>query len=56
VIGGVGGTLVKGATSLVAKDGASEISGAVAGSYIGEKSGKIAENYLDKKDEKNDKK
>ncbi|WP_242459978.1 hemagglutinin repeat-containing protein [Pantoea agglomerans] len=56
VIGGVGGTVVKGATSLVAKDGASEISGAVAGSYISEKSGKIAENYLDKKDEKNDKK
>lgn len=56
VIGGVGGTVVKGATSLVAKDGTSEITGAVAGSYIGEKAGKIAENYLDKKDDKNDKK
>jgi len=54
VIGGIGEIVVKGATSLVAKDGASEINGAVPGSYVREKAGKIVEDYLNKRDKKND--
>lgn len=52
VIGVLGGTAMKEAASLIAKDGTSEITGTVAGSYIGERTGNLAKDYLDKEDKK----
>jgi len=56
IIGGVGGEVIKGAVSKLGKDTVSDLTGAVIGGYISEKSGNAVKDTLDKKDNANVKK
>ncbi|MGR3755584.1 MULTISPECIES: hypothetical protein [Edwardsiella] len=56
VSGGIGGTVIKGAISTVAKDSLSDLIGATSGSYINEKTGGFVEDVLNEKDKNNVKK
>ena len=56
VVGGVGGTIIKETVSKVGKETVSDLTGAVLGSYISEKTGSGVKNSLDKKDDTNAKK
>jgi len=56
VVGSVGGTIIKGSTSTVAKESISDLSGAVGGSYISEKTGNLVKNTLEEIDKNNVKK
>lgn len=56
VVGGVGGELIKGVGSTLRKDAVSDLTGAVLGGCIGEKTGNAVKDELDKKDKTNAKK
>ncbi|MDY4366166.1 hemagglutinin repeat-containing protein [Pectobacterium brasiliense] len=56
VIGGVGGEVIKGATSKLGKDAISDLTGTIIGGYISEKTGNAVKDTLDKKDDANAKK
>ncbi|WP_330451892.1 VENN motif pre-toxin domain-containing protein [Pantoea agglomerans] len=56
IIGGVGGEVIKGAVLKLGKDTVSDLTGAVIGGYISEKSGNAVKDTLDKKDNANVKK
>ncbi|WP_312217411.1 VENN motif pre-toxin domain-containing protein [Pantoea vagans] len=56
VVGGIGGEIIKGAASKLGKDSISDLTGAVLGGYISEKTGNAAKDYLDEKDDANAKK
>ncbi|MBA5227122.1 VENN motif pre-toxin domain-containing protein [Pectobacterium aroidearum] len=56
VIGGVGGEVIKGATSKLGKDAISNLTGTIIGGYISEKTGNAVKDTLDKKDDANAKK
>lgn len=53
VIGGVGGEVIKGATSKLGKDAISDLTGTIIGGYISEKTGNTVKETLDKKDDGN---
>jgi filamentous hemagglutinin len=55
VAGGIGGTIIKGVTSKVAEEAVSDLTGAIGGSYLSEKTGNFVKDNLDGK-EKNDNK
>ncbi|MCX0499396.1 filamentous hemagglutinin, partial [Erwinia billingiae] len=55
VAGGIGGTIIKGVTSKVAEEAVSDLTGAISGSYLIEKTGNYVKDNLDGK-EKNDNK
>lgn len=55
VAGGIGGTIIKGVTSKVAEEAVSDLTGAIGGSYLSEKTGNFVKDNLDRK-EKNDNK
>ena len=56
VVGGVGGEIIKGVGSKLGKDAVSDLTGAVLGGYIGEKTGNAVKDELDKKDKTDAKK
>ncbi|WP_232695813.1 VENN motif pre-toxin domain-containing protein [Yersinia kristensenii] len=56
VLGSVGGTIIKGSTSTVAKESISDLTGAVGGSYISEKTGNLVKDTLEEIDKNNVKK
>ena len=56
VVGGIGGEIIKGAASKLGKDSISDLTGAVLGGYISEKTGNAAKDYLDETDDANAKK
>lgn len=56
VVGGLGGEIIKGVGSKLGKDAASDLTGAVLGGYIGEKTGNAVKDELDKKDKTDAKK
>ncbi|MFC0228905.1 hypothetical protein [Serratia aquatilis] len=56
VLGSAGGAVIKGSTSTVAKESISDLTGAVGGSYISEKTGKLVEDTLEEIDKNNAKK
>lgn len=56
VVGGIGGEIIKGATSKLGKDAISDLTGTVLGGYISEKTGNTTKDYLDEKDDANAKK
>lgn len=56
VVGGVGGEIIKGIGSTLGKDAVSDLTGAVLGGYIGEKTGNAVKDELDKKDKTDAKK
>ncbi|MFP1878551.1 hemagglutinin repeat-containing protein [Lonsdalea quercina] len=56
VIGGIGGEVIKGATSKLGKDAISDLTGTIIGGYISEKTGNAVKDTLDKKDAANAKK
>ncbi|WP_241603975.1 adhesin [Rosenbergiella nectarea] len=49
VAGGIGGIIIKGATSKIGKDAISDLTGAIGGSYINEKAGDFVTGHLDDK-------
>ncbi|QPR28181.1 DUF637 domain-containing protein [Edwardsiella hoshinae] len=53
VSGGIGGTVIKGAVSTVAKDSLSDLIGATSGAYLNEKAGDFVKDTLNEKDKKN---
>ncbi|AVU35643.1 TPA: hypothetical protein JD344_24895 [Serratia marcescens] len=55
-VGGVGGEIIKGVGSKLGKDAVSDLTGAVLGGYIGEKTGNAVKDELDKKDKTDAKK
>ena len=56
VLGSVGGAIIKGSTSTVAKESISDLTGAVGGSYISEKTGNLVKDTLEEIDKNNVKK
>ncbi|MCX8957732.1 toprim domain-containing protein [Erwinia psidii] len=56
VVGGIGGEIIKGAASKLGKDAISDLTGAVLGGYISEKTGNAVKDHLDEKDDANAKK
>lgn len=52
----VGGEIIKGVGSKLGKDAVSDLTGAVLGGYIGEKTGNAVKDELDKKDKTDAKK
>jgi len=56
VVGGVGGEIIKGVGSKLGKDAVSDLTGAVLGGYIGEKTGNAVKDELDKAHENDAKK
>jgi filamentous hemagglutinin len=52
----VGGEIIKGGGSKLGKDAVSDLTGAVLGGYIGEKTGNAVKDELDKKDKTDAKK
>lgn len=52
----VGGEIIKGVASKLGKDAVSDLTGAVLGGYIGEKTGNAVKDELDKKDKTDAKK
>ncbi|MCB5300597.1 VENN motif pre-toxin domain-containing protein, partial [Yersinia intermedia] len=56
VLGSVGGTIIKGSTSTVAKGSISDLTGAVGGSYISEKTGNLVKDTIEEIDKNNVKK
>lgn len=53
IFGGIGGTVIKGVASTVTKEGISDLTGAVGGSYISEKTDNLVKDSLDEKDKVN---
>ena len=56
VIGDAGGIIIKGITSTIGKETVSDLTGAVVGGYISEKTSNAVKNTLDERDNGNDKK
>lgn len=56
IAGGVGGMIIKGVTSKVAEEAVSDLTGAVGGSYISEKTGNYVKDSLDGKGENDNEK
>ncbi|EXU74079.1 adhesin/hemagglutinin [Erwinia mallotivora] len=56
VVGGIGGEIIKGATSKLGKDAISDLTGAILGGYISEKTGNTVKDNLDENDKANAKK
>ncbi|EGB0711125.1 hypothetical protein H6X95_004070 [Salmonella enterica] len=55
-VGGIGGAIIKGVTSKAGNEAVSDLTGAVIGSYINEKTGNAVKDTLDKRDDANAKK
>lgn len=49
IIGGIGGEVIKGATSKLGKDAISDLTGVIGGGYISEESGNFVKDHLDEK-------
>ena len=56
VAGGIGGTIIKGVTSKVAEEAVSDLTGAIGGSYISEKTGNFVKDNLDENGKNDNKK
>jgi len=56
VVGGIGGAIIKGTAATVGKESVADLTGAVGGSYISEKTGSALKGNLDGKEEANDSK
>ncbi|MEI7409519.1 hemagglutinin repeat-containing protein [Pectobacterium aroidearum] len=49
IIGGIGGEVIKGATSKLGKDAISDLTGVIGGGYLSEESGNFVKDHLDEK-------
>ncbi|MDF2915584.1 MAG: putative adhesin/hemolysin [Pantoea agglomerans] len=56
VAGGIGGTIIKGVTSKVAEEAVSDLTGAIGGGYLSEKTGSFVKDNLDGKGKNENKK
>jgi filamentous hemagglutinin len=56
VAGGIGGTIIKGVTSKVAEEAVSDLTGAIGGGYLSEKTGSFVKDNLDGKGKNDNKK
>ncbi|WP_315942442.1 filamentous hemagglutinin N-terminal domain-containing protein [Erwinia pyrifoliae] len=56
VAGGIGGTIIKGVTSKVVEEAVSDLTGAIGGSYLSEKTGNFVKDNLDEKGKNDNKK